>query len=120
MYVGQRDAIFHHEKHCWSSAAIPAGIHCTGLLKNNSVTVMLQNICPTFPLDSSTAALNVSFIFIEIHTTPTGSGPVPPVLTHCLMTSCSLVFDYYSFSSQIFVFFFINTLKYQPDIQYTA
>lgn len=35
MYVGQKDAIFYHEKHRWSSDAMPAGVYCSGLLKNN-------------------------------------------------------------------------------------
>lgn len=47
LYVGQRDAVSYQAEHCWSSAAIPAGIYCT-------VTVLqwwCNNICPTFQRD---------------------------------------------------------------------
>lgn len=46
--------------------------------KDECVTVMMQNICPTFVPDSSTASsfhLNVLFIFIEKHAIATGSCP---------------------------------------------
>lgn len=42
LYVGQRDAVAHQAEHCWSSAAIAAGIYC--------VTVMVQQR-PTFQRD---------------------------------------------------------------------
>lgn len=62
--------------------------------KDECVTVMMQNICPTFVPDSSTASsfhLNVISIFIEKHAITTGSSPKQPALTHCLTTArCSV------------------------------